>query len=259
MILDQIVEKKQISLARKKQNISLDEIEQMAKQLKRTPLNFSAALTKEPTVAVIAEVKKASPSKGLIRPDFNPLFIAQQYEQAGVEAISVLTEEDFFQGNPAFLRQIRQQQSLPLLRKDFIIDPYQIYEAYVLGADAILLIAAILEDQHLSSYLTLAEQLGMQCLVETHNESELRRVLTSGAKIIGINNRNLYTFEENLKTTQQLRALIPADKTVVSESGIRTPEDLRYLESFGIDAVLIGEAFMRADNIPAAVKRMRGL
>jgi indole-3-glycerol phosphate synthase len=257
MILDQIVEKKRGSLAKKKQEVSFEEIKRKAEHGKRVPIDFGAALTKNSQVAIIGEVKKASPSKGLIRPDFDPLFIAKQYRDAGVEAISVLTEEDFFQGSPLFLNQIRQRQTLPLLRKDFIIDAYQIYEAYVLGADALLLIAAILDHSSMTSYLELAEQLGMQCLVEAHNAEEIEQALSCGAKIIGINNRNLHTFEENIKTTEYLRSLLPSDKIIVSESGIRTPEDLHYLNSLGIDAVLIGEAFMRSENIVDAVKRMR--
>lgn len=257
MILDQIVEKKRGSLAKKKQEVSFEEIKRKAEQGKRVPIDFGAALTKNSQVAIIGEVKKASPSKGLIRPNFDPLFIAKQYRDAGVEAISVLTEEDFFQGSPLFLNQIRQRQTLPLLRKDFIIDAYQIYEAYVLGADALLLIAAILDHSSMTSYLELAKQLGMQCLVEAHNTEEIEQALSCGAKIIGINNRNLHTFEENIKTTEYLRSLLPSDKIIVSESGIRTPEDLHYLNSLGIDAVLIGEAFMRSENIVDAVKRMR--
>ncbi|MFQ9887378.1 MAG: indole-3-glycerol phosphate synthase TrpC [Monoglobus pectinilyticus] len=205
--------------------------------------------------------KKASPSKGLIRPDLNHIAVAEAYLNSDVQAMSVLTETDFFLGRPEFISDIRKISNIPLLRKDFIIDEYQIYEAYMLGADAVLLIAAILDDTTLKEFMSIAESLGLDCLTEVHDIEEMKRVNNLGAKIVGINNRNLKTFEEDLHTTERLTAGLEnrSEKAVVSESGIKNNTDLRYLETLGIDAVLIGESFMRRQDIAGAVSSMRGL
>ena len=212
-------------------------------------------------ISIIAEVKKASPSKGLIRPDLNHIAVAEAYLNSDVQAMSVLTETDFFLGRPEFISDIRKISNIPLLRKDFIIDEYQIYEAYMLGADAVLLIAAILDDTTLKEFMSIAESLGLDCLTEVHDIEEMKRVNNLGAKIVGINNRNLKTFEEDLHTTERLTAGLEnrSEKAVVSESGIKNNTDLRYLETLGIDAVLIGESFMRRQDIAGAVSSMRGL
>jgi indole-3-glycerol phosphate synthase len=208
---------------------------------------FEQALA-TPGLSVIAEVKKASPSKGVIVEDFRPLDIAREYETTGASVISVLTEPNFFQGSPEYLREIAQTVSIPVLRKDFIIDSYQIHEAKVLGASAILLICALLDDSELVSFLTLAHALGLSALVEAHDTHEVERAVASGARIIGVNNRDLTTFEIDLTTSQRLRALVPPEVLFVSESGIKTAEDAAALAGFGVDAVLIGEGLMRTPD-----------
>lgn len=257
MILDDIAQKKSVRLKQSKAQLPLAELRRRAETEERKPLPFAASLRRE-DVSIIAEVKKASPSKGVIRPDFCPTDIAADYLRADVQAMSVLTEEDFFQGSPGYLSDIRAMADIPLLRKDFILDVYQLYEAYLLGADAVLLIAALLTDSQLAEFGALAASLGMECLAEVHNEAELERVLRLDFPLIGINNRNLYTFEETLSTTGRLMRDMPAGKTMVGESGIRSAADLAYVRQCGVHAVLIGEAFMRETDIPAAVERLRG-
>lgn len=257
MILDEIVRHKARYLADQMQRIPADIMQKRAERGERVLLDFTGALRCD-KLSIIAEVKKASPSKGVIRADFAHMAIARDYLASDVQAISVLTETAFFQGSPDYLSDIRAISDIPLLRKDFIIDVYQIYEAYVLGADAILLIAALLTDQQLREFGRIAHGLGLQCLVEVHGEPDLLRVLDVGFKVIGINNRNLHTFEENLTVTARLAEKIPSDRVIVGESGIRQPSDLHYMHKCGVDAVLIGEAFMRCDDIPAAVERLRG-
>lgn len=198
--------------------------------------------------AVIAEIKKASPSKGLMRADFQPADIALSYERGGATCLSVLTDMDFFQGADAHLQQARAACGLPLLRKDFMLDPYQVYEARVLGADCILLIVAALDDARLHTLATVAQDLGMDVLVEVHDARELTRALTLNTRLIGINNRNLSTFETNLATTLDLLQYIPNDRTVVTESGIHARADVARMRAQGVHAFLVGEAFMRADD-----------
>lgn len=212
--------------------------------------DFAAALRRPSgdVPNIIAEVKRASPSKGIIREDFNPVEIAKTYESAGAAAMSVLTDEKFFQGHLSYLTECRSATSLPTIRKDFIIDSFQIREAREAGADAILLIVAILSEQQLMSFQEEAQKLGMSVLVEVHNEAELETALSAGARIVGINNRDLNTFTVDLETTFRLIPLIPEDKIIVSESGIRTYDDLRKLSDTGVHAALIGETFMRADD-----------
>ncbi|MDR3053292.1 MAG: indole-3-glycerol phosphate synthase TrpC [Coriobacteriales bacterium] len=211
------------------------------------PLPFEAALA-APGLAVIAEVKKASPSKGIIAEDFPYLEIAREYQAAGAAALSVLTEPTFFKGSPRYLQEIAQAVTIPVLRKDFIIDPHQIYEAKVLGAAAILLICALLDDKQLAEFLALAQSLGLCALVETHDAQEVGRAIACGARIIGVNNRDLATFAVDLNTSKRLRALVPSDLLFVAESGIASPQDAAQLSTFGVDAVLIGEALMKAQD-----------
>jgi len=196
--------------------------------------------------AVIAEIKKASPSKGVLREDFRPAEIARSYELGGAACLSVLTDKDFFQGADTYLEQARASCSLPVLRKDFTIDPYQVYEARALGADCILLIVAALDDGLLGELLDLAGELGMDALVEVHDQVELERALGTGAALIGVNNRDLRTFETSLRTTLNLLSHMPADRLLVTESGIHTPDDVRLMRAAGVNVFLVGEAFMKA-------------
>lgn len=244
MILSRILDQTRVDLAMRKRAVSLDQLIEQARQ-QEPARDFARALSKPDTVNIIAEVKKASPSKGIIRADFDPVGIARCYEENGAGAVSVLTEEHFFQGNLDYLKQIRSSIALPVLRKDFIIDTYQVYEARAAGADALLLIAAVLETRALSSLMRITQELGMHALVEVHNEKELTSALKVKPSIIGINNRNLNTFVTDIGTTVQLRSLIPEGTIIVSESGINTPSDIKHLRSCGIDAFLIGESLMR--------------
>ena len=219
-------------------------------------LDFAAALNVG-MVALIAEVKKASPSRGLIRSDFDHLAIAEAYALSGASAVSVLTEPRFFLGTLDYLADVASSpiaHSVPLLRKDFIIDPYQVYEARAHGADAVLLIAAILDRERLDSLLALSHDFGMMCLVEVHNERDIDLALSSEARVIGINNRDLHSFKVDLSTFELLRPLVPAEKLVVAESGIHGSADIRRLARVGVDAVLVGEALMTADDIAAMTR-----
>ncbi|MDQ1090880.1 MULTISPECIES: indole-3-glycerol phosphate synthase TrpC [Xanthomonas] len=206
--------------------------------------------------AVIAEVKKASPSKGVIRPDFHPADIAVSYEFGGAACLSVLTDEDFFQGHDRYLQQARDACTLPVLRKDFTIDPYQVYEARTLGADCILLIVAALDDLQLAELSSLALQLGMDVLVEVHDIDELERALQVPAPLIGINNRNLRTFEVSLQTTLSMQDAVPRDRLLVTESGILGPDDVALMRGAGVHAFLVGEAFMRAEEPGEALRQL---
>ena len=223
----------------------------------RTPFLFENNLRK-PDISFICEVKKASPSKGVIAADFPYLDIARDYESAGADAISVLTEPEFFQGSDLYLAEIREAVRLPLLRKDFIIDPFQIEQSACLGADAILLICAILTSAQLTEFIRTADELGLSSLVETHDEEELKMALQAGARVIGANNRDLKTFKVDTGNSVRLRAIAPAEVLFVSESGIRTAEDVETLRQSGVDAVLVGEALMRSSNKKAALAELRG-
>ena len=257
MILDKIVVDVSIELEERKRRLPLAEMVKLA-EAQPPPLDFASALRGD-DVRLIAEVKKASPSKGVICQNFNPVDIARIYANNGAAAISVLTEPKYFQGSLNYLRDIKKElvdKSLPLLRKDFIFDPYQVYEARAYGADSLLLIVAILTPEKLSKLLQLSHQLGMMCLVEVHNEAELGIALKSKAEIIGINNRDLNTFAVDLNTTMRLRPLIPSDRIVVSESGIKSREDVKKLRGWGINAALIGEALMSAPDIATKMKEL---
>jgi len=217
---------------------------------------FKRNIARPHHINLIAELKKASPSRGIIRGDFHPLKIALTYQAGGAGALSVLTDERFFEGNLKILKELRERVTLPLLRKDFIIDEYQIYESLCWGADAILLIADILTEEELTGFYRIAKDLGMDVLVEVHSEEDVEKALKSGASIIGINNRDLNTFRVDLSVTQRLIRLIPENKVKVSESGIKTYEDVMFLKSLGINAVLIGEAFMEVDDIAGKMREV---
>ena len=206
--------------------------------------------------AVIAEIKKASPSKGVIRPDFHPADIAVSYEFGGAACLSVLTDEDFFQGHDTYLQQAREACTLPVLRKDFTIDPYQVYEARVLGADCILLIVAALDDMQLAELSALALELGMDVLVEVHDIDELERAIQVPVPLIGINNRNLRTFEVSLQTTLAMRDAVPRDRLLVTESGILGQADVATMRAAGVHAFLVGETFMRAEEPGEALRQL---
>ncbi len=257
MILDDIVKATKIRLENLTAKVPLDEVKEKALSLPAaTDFPFKKALGKS-GLSFICEVKKASPSKGIIAEDFPYLDIARDYQRAGADAVSVLTEPDFFKGDSRYLKEIAAEIPLPCIRKDFVISEYQIYEAKILGARAILLICAILTDEDLKKYLDLAHSLGLSALVETHDKEEAERVLKTGAEIIGVNNRNLKTFEVSLEHTKELFKLIPNDKIKVSESGIHTEKDIEFVKSCGADAVLIGEAFMRSENKEELMKRFK--
>ncbi len=258
MILDDIIKKRQEQLEREKAKIPPQEMEQLAMAEKRPVLDFYGVLKME-GLSVIAEVKKASPSKGVIREDFHPAAFAKAYEKGGAAAISCLTEEFYFKGSSDYLKEVRKATSLPILRKDFIFDPYQIYEARAIGADAVLLIAALLDTGTLTSFLSIAKSLGLYCLTEVHNEEELQSAVRAGADIIGINNRDLKTFHVSLKTTKSLAGLLPGNLVKVSESGIQTREDMELAERYGADAVLIGETLMRSADMANELRKLRGI
>jgi indole-3-glycerol phosphate synthase len=253
------VEQKKIQL---KKEMSKMSIEGWKQRIKRPGMHstqsFFNALKKNDDISIIAEVKKASPSKGIIKEDFDPMMIAKEYCEAKVQAMSVLTEKNFFLGDDDYLVRIRQAYPTPILRKDFLIDLWQVYQSRCLGADAILLITSLLSDEELKKFQVVAGILGMQCLVEVHNREELDRALESGAQIIGINNRDLNTFNVDIRTTEKLMNYIPNDRVVVSESGIKDYNDIKYLKELGVDAVLIGETFMRATSIKEKIDELRG-
>lgn len=217
---------------------------------------FEKALRRE-GISLICEVKKASPSKGIIAENFPYLEIAKEYEEAGAAAISVLTEPDFFLGKGEYLKEISSHVQLPTLRKDFILDPYQIYQAKIWGASAVLLIAEILTEEKLTEFITLAKALGLSALVESHSLPELKKSLRAGAAIVGVNNRNLETFQVDITTSLRLREYVPDQILYVAESGISTHEDIALLQKHGIDAVLIGEALMRCKDKKAAIQHLR--
>jgi len=259
VILDDILDHRRTDVALIKEKVPLNELAAIcsglppARGFVRSLRDRSANGT-----AIIAEVKKASPSKGVIREDFNPVKIAETYQQAGAACISVLTEMRYFQGDLGYLDKISRAVSIPLLRKDFIVDPYQIYEARVFNADAVLLIAAALSDAELCSYTALADKLGLDVLLEVHNEAELERALEIPVTLIGINNRDLSTFVTDIAVTERLIKQIPSDRLVVSESGIRQRTDITRLQTAGAGAFLVGEHLMRAPDTEACLRQLLG-
>ncbi len=257
MILDEIILYKKKELIETKRHVPLSEVK--AKASDREPVRgFEKALSEGNDIKLVAEVKKASPSKGVIREDFDPVDISKSYTRSGATCLSVLTEKKYFQGKLDYLSEIRKAVSLPLLRKDFIIDPYQIPEARAAGADAILLIAACLERRQIEDLMNIAKELGLDVLVESHTYKELDKALLAGASLVGINNRDLKTFTVSVQTTLDLLKDIPDDRTVVSESGIKTRDDVIKLQQAGVDAVLVGESLMREKDIGKKVKELLG-
>jgi indole-3-glycerol phosphate synthase len=253
-VLTRIVEKRRAEVARR-QRVMPEAVVRIAAGKAAAPRDFAAALARS-QLNVIAEIKKASPSAGLLRQEFDPVVLARAFEQAGAAALSVLTEEENFQGALAHLRDARAAVGIPALRKDFIVERWQVWEARAAGADSFLLIAAVLDDASLAELLALGRELGMEPLVEVHTAEELRRALASGARIVGVNNRDLHTLEVRVETSLELAGMIPDDCIAVSESGLRSAEDLRKLRAAGFDGFLIGESFMRQADPGAALRRL---
>lgn len=255
MILDEICQQREIQLQTEKKRCSLAEMRTLAEHAEQKP-SFIQALQKK-GLSCICEVKKASPSKGLIRPDFQPVALAKEYELAGADCISCLTEEHYFQGSSEYLKNIAETVKIPVLRKDFVIDEYQIYEAKFLGASAILLIASVLEFSRMKNYFELAHSLNLDCLVEVHTVQEIETVQQLNPQLLGVNNRNLKTFEVDLSTTAKLSHFRQAGQLFVSESGIKNNEDMLTVQKNGADAVLIGETLMRSENITNTLHALR--
>jgi indole-3-glycerol phosphate synthase len=255
MILSKIIEEKRAEVKRRRKEITLNQLKEKAAGI-CIKSQFKKAISRKGRINLIAEIKKSSPSQGIIRHDFDPLSIALTYQASGACAISVLTDERFFDGKLEYVRMVKKRVTIPVLRKEFIIDEYQIYESAAVGCDAILLISNILTKEELGRFYHTAKQLGMDVLVEVHNEEELWKALDTPAGIIGINNRDLSNFNVDLSVTRRLIHLIPENRTIVSESGIRTYEDVMFLKSLGVNAVLIGETFMRADNIGNKIREL---
>jgi indole-3-glycerol phosphate synthase len=260
-VLKKIVDYKTGELARAKSDAPLEEIVARIADLEDQPRGFEAAIVNacgSGWTPIIAEVKKGSPSKGVIRADFDPLDIAQIYQENGATCLSVLTDEHFFLGHLSYLALIREQVSLPLLRKDFIFDPYQIYQARAAGADAILLIAAMLELSQLRDFAAIARELSLDVLLEVHDEAEMETALKTDCNLIGINNRNLRSFEVDVTTSERLAKLVPAGRLVVAESGINTRQEIVRLTEEGLHAFLIGESLMREADIGAKLQELVG-
>jgi indole-3-glycerol phosphate synthase len=256
--LDKIVADKKVELASLKKKKSFRMLEHEIAGLTPVKSSFAARIKKQDRINCIGEIKRRSPSQGILREGFDPVALAKVYQQLGCAAISVLTEKNYFDGQSAYLKQVKTAVAIPLLRKDFIIDPYQIIEAILLGAEAILLIVHILDQDQLKKYIALAKLLGLACLVEIHTPEELQRALEAGAEIIGVNNRNLMTFKTDVTTSLQIAPLIPKDCIRVSESGFKSREDILKIDRAGYDAVLIGEHFMRSPDITAAYQNLFG-
>lgn len=255
--LKEIIQKKREKIIIAQQQVSIDELKEKIQSLPATR-PFMEAIHKPRTISLIAEIKKASPSRGIIRQDFNVPAIARDYKDAGVQAVSVLTEEDYFQGAITYLQETRDIIDVPILRKDFILEAYQVYESRAYGADAILLISDLLTREKIIEFMGIAESLGLDCLVEVHDEKELKKVINLKVPLIGVNNRNLHTLAVDAKTTESLFPLIPKDKIVVVESGIKSYQDVLFLKILGVSAVLIGTAFMEAQGIKQKVEEIMG-
>lgn len=256
-ILNQLADHARERVAQARQTIPLGAVMEQADALPSPDFSFEKALRKD-GLSFICECKRASPSKGLIAPDFPYLTIARDYEAAGADCISVLTEPKWFLGSDIYLREIAEAVSIPCLRKDFVVDEYMIYQAKVLGAAAVLLICSILSLEQLKAFIGLCDRLGLSALVEAHDEAEVQKAITAGARILGVNNRNLKDFSVDTGNSRRLRALIPRDILFVSESGVRNAGDIVVLREMGADAVLIGEALMRAPDRKAALMQLRG-
>lgn len=256
-ILNQLADYARLRVEQAEQKMPLDAVRQQALSLPKGDFAFENALKKQ-GISFICECKKASPSKGLIAPDFPYLQIAREYEAAGADCISVLTEPKWFLGSDDYLKEIAKAVHIPCLRKDFTVDEYMIYEAKLLGASAVLLICSILDRQQIQTYIGICDKLGLSALVEAHDEAEVQMALSTGARIIGVNNRNLKDFTVDTENSSRLRALIPPEVLFVSESGVKTAEDVKRLSDIGADAVLIGETLMRAPHKTAKLAQLKG-
>ncbi len=263
MILDELAQLTRARIEKQKQDYSFEDIKRDAEMMAAREMEvqefdypFEEALSKK-GLSIISEVKKASPSKGVIAEDFPYLEIAKTYEASGADAISCLTEPDRFKGSDEYLKAIVKEVSIPVLRKDFTVDPYMIYQAKLMGASAVLLIAAILSGDELKEYFEIADTLGLSCLFEAHDAEEVKRCLAASARIVGVNNRNLKDFTVDINNSIRLRELVPEDVLFVSESGIESPADVQVLKENGTDAVLIGEMLMRSDDKSGLIKAMK--
>lgn len=256
-ILDQLADYARERVKAAKAKTSLEEIKARAMSMPKGSFGFEKALKKD-GISFICECKKASPSKGIIAEDFPYLEIAREYEKAGADCISVLTEPSRFLGNDEYLRQIASEVSIPCLRKDFTVDEYMLYEAKLLGAEAVLLICSILPAETIYKYIGICDEMGISALVEAHDEEEIKNALSAGARIIGVNNRNLKDFSVDTENSRRMRELVPSEILFVSESGIQTAEDVRLVRESGADAVLIGETLMRAEDKKAKLCELRG-
>lgn len=262
MILDDLAAATRARVERKKGEAAFEEVRKKAIQIAKSEgtfaFPFEKAIAKE-DISFICEVKKASPSKGIIAEDFSYLDIARDYEKAGADCISVLTETDYFKGDDRFLREINNEVSIPTIRKDFIIDPYMIYEAKLLGASCVLLIAALLDTDTIREYKTVCDELGLSALVEAHDEAEVQSALDAGARMIGVNNRDLKTFTVDINNSTRLRNLVPEKILFVAESGIKTAEDIQVLRQAGVNGVLIGETLMRSSDKAGMLAQLKGV
>lgn len=262
MILDDLAAATRARVARKKKDVPFEQVRHEALQLAKSGgefiFPFEKAIAKE-DISFICEVKKASPSKGIIAEDFPYLDIARDYENAGADCISVLTETDYFMGDDMFLKEISNEVSIPTIRKDFIIDPYMIYEAKLLGASCVLLIAALLDTSMIREYKAICDELGLSALVEAHDETEVLSALDAGARMIGVNNRDLKTFTVDINNSTRLRSLVPDKILFVAESGIKTADDIEVLRRSGVNGVLIGETLMRSDDKAGMLARLKGV
>lgn len=262
MILDDLAAATRARVEREKQEVPFDEVRQkaiaLAQQEGAFTFPFEKAIGKE-EISFICEVKKASPSKGIIAKDFPYIEIARDYEAAGADCISVLTETDYFKGADRYLREINDVVSIPIIRKDFIIDPYMIYGAKLLGASCVLLIAALLDTDTIRAYKTICDELGLSALVEAHDEQEVESAIRAGARMIGVNNRDLKTFTVDINNSTRLRGLVPKDILFVAESGIKTAEDIQILREAGVNGVLIGETLMRSDDKAGMLNSLKGI
>lgn len=256
-ILDELADYARVRTAEAKKKRSLEEVKKAALALPKGDYRFETAL-KKPGISFICECKKASPSKGLIAPEFPYLEIAKAYEAAGADCISVLTEPRWFLGSDRYLQEITEAVEIPCLRKDFTVDEYMIYEAKLLGASAVLLICSILNEKELRYYMAVCEELGLSALVEAHDAEEVEMALRAGARIIGVNNRNLKDFTVNTDNSKKLREMIPPEVIFVSESGVKGSEDVAALRAIGADAVLVGETLMRAEDKTKMLAKLRG-
>lgn len=257
-ILDTIAEYATERVKEAEKKISLEEIKKMAMSLPKGDFSFEKSLRK-PGISFICECKKASPSKGVIAEEFDYLGIAKAYDAAGADCISVLTEPKWFLGKDEYLKEISDNVSIPCLRKDFTVSEYMIYEAKVLGASAVLLICSILSLEQIKEYIAICDELGLSALVEAHDEAEVKMAIEAGARIIGVNNRNLKDFTVDTNNSKRLRSIIPSDVVFVSESGVKTAEDVKELSDMGADAVLVGETLMRADDKKTKLKELKSL